>query len=407
MSREWKNTEVGVIPVDWEVNQIQEIGDVVGGGTPKTTIEDYWNGDISWITPKDLSNHSGRYVFKGERSITKRGLDNSSAKIIPKGTILFSSRAPIGYLAIAGKDMCTNQGFKSIVCNEKKANNIFLYYLMMIKRYELENIAGGSTFKEVSGKIVKEFKIQVPPLEEQKAIANILSTLDEKIEANNQINKKLEEMAQTIFKHWFIDFEFPNENGEPYKSSGGEMIESELGMIPKGWEVGILSNLIEITSGKRPAKKSESKDESFIFPLIGASSIMGYSEDYNFNEQVLVIGRVGTHGVVQRFNRKIWASDNTLIIKSKAYEYIYQILNAIDYSALNRGSTQPLITQTDIKNYSVLIPVSEILEKYEKLIGSIFFLHSNKCDENEKLNYLRDTLLPKLMSGEIRVPIDN
>lgn len=402
----FKYTEIGKIPVEWDVKMIQEIGEVVSGGTPKTKEDSYWDGNISWITPKDLSSFTERYIEVGERSITELGLKNSSAKLLPKGTVLFSSRAPIGYLAIARKELCTNQGFKNIVCDKKYSSNEFLFYMLKAKKNEIESIAGGSTFKEVSGKVVKEFKIPIPPLNEQKAIAHILSSLDDKIEVNNQINKTLENMAQAIFKQWFMDFEFPNEDGEPYKSSGGEMVESELGMIPKGWEVGKFIDLIEITSGKRPGKRSELAMEDSKYPLVGASSIMGYTDDFNFEEKILVIGRVGTHGVVQRFNNKVWASDNTLVIKSDNYEFAYQILNQIDYKAINRGSTQPLITQTDIKNYTLIIPTEVYLSKFELLVGSLFEIHSNHCIENSKLTEIRDSLLPKLMSGEIRVSLD-
>src|SRR5690606_14224033 len=153
-------------------------------------------------------------------------------------------------------------------------------------------------------------------------------TLDEKIETNNQINEKLEEMAQALFKRWFVDFEFPNENGEPYKSSGGEMVESELGMIPKGWGVGKLGDIISISSGKRPKEKQADSSEKYPFPIVGASSIMGYTSDFNYNEPVLIIGRVGTHGIIQRFTNKVWASDNTLVIKSKYYGFTYNILKS-------------------------------------------------------------------------------
>lgn len=291
----------------------------------------------------------------------------------------------------------------------EKVNPKFMRYYTISTDYRnwVSSFSTGSTRGNINAQTYGSMKIKLPPRKQQDFLVEILSKLDEKIEINKQINKKLEEMAQAIFKHWFIDFEFPNEDGEPYKSSGGEMVESELGMIPKGWEVGVLGNMIKITSGKRPAKKSESKDNDFKFPLVGASSIMGYSENYNFDESVLVIGRVGTHGVVQRFNQKIWASDNTLVIISKAYEYVYQILKLIDYSALNRGSTQPLITQTDIKNYKILLPLSNILEKFENLVESLYKIHSNYCKENASLINIRDTLLPKLMSGEIRVLVDN
>lgn len=404
---DYKESEVGKIPVHWEIRQLSEIGEIVSGGTPNTKIEEYWNGNIPWITPKDLSGFTDRYIYSGERNITELGLENSSAKLLPRNTVLFSSRAPIGYVALAGDNLATNQGFKSIICDDKKAYPLFIYYLLKSKKNDIENIAGGSTFKEVSGKVMKEFKVQIPPLTEQKAIANILSTLDEKIETNNQINEKLEEMAQALFKHWFVDFEFPNENGKPYKSSGGEMVESELGMIPKGWEVGKLGDIISISSGKRPKEKQADSSEKYPFPIVGASSIMGYTSDFNYNEPVLIIGRVGTHGIIQRFTNKVWASDNTLVIKSKYYGFTYNILKSIDYKSLNRGSTQPLITQKDIKNTTVLIPPSNVVNSYEDFYSSLFEKYRTNKVESDLLTKIRDSILPKLMSGEIRVPLDD
>ncbi|WP_270578868.1 restriction endonuclease subunit S [Caldibacillus thermoamylovorans] len=298
-----------------------------------------------------------------------------------------------------------------IVLREKPgiSDRNFIYYLSispMLRDIAIKSMTGTSGRQRAQVDVIKNSIIKLPPIEEQRQIANILSSLDEKIEINNEINKKLEEMAQAIFKHWFVDFEFPNENGEPYKSSGGEMVESELGMIPKGWNIGVLDELIEISSGKRPSIKAQVINEELSIPLVGASSIMGYTNEFNYNEPVLVIGRVGTHGIVQRFYTKIWASDNTLVIKSKYYEYVNQILNIIDYKALNRGSTQPLITQSDIKNYKIIIPDRDYLLKYEELVGSLFLKYEKNYMENENLKTIRDTLLPKLMSGEIRVPVE-
>ena len=294
----------------------------------------------------------------------------------------------------------------SLYVDDFKGNDPkYLYYLL--KTLNLGHYGGGSAVPTLNRNHIHPIEIKATiNLAEQKAIAHILSTLDDKIEVNNQINKTLDNMAQAIFKQWFMDFEFPNEDGEPYKSSGGEMVESELGMIPKGWEVSKFFDLIEITSGKRPGKRSDLAMEDCKYSLVGASSIMGYTDDFNFEEKILVIGRVGTHGVVQRLNNKVWASDNTLVIKSDKYEFAYQILNQIDYKAINRGSTQPLITQTDIKNHTLIIPTESHLNKFELLVGSLFGIHSNLCLENSKLTEIRDSLLPKLMSGEIRVPIE-
>ena len=292
--------------------------------------------------------------------------------------------------------------------NKKILDNKFMYYYLSQDGFfsYVTATAKGTKMPRGDKTAIMNYKINLPTIQEQENIVRILTSLDKKIEINNEINKKLEEMAQAIFKHWFVDFEFPNENGEPYKSSGGEMVESELGMIPKGWNIGVLDELIEISSGKRPSIKAQVINEELSIPLVGASSIMGYTNEFNYNEPVLVIGRVGTHGIVQRFNTKIWASDNTLVIKSKYYEYVNQILNIIDYKALNRGSTQPLITQSDIKNYKIIIPDRDYLLKYEELVGSLFLKYEKNYVENENLKTIRDTLLPKLMSGEIRVPVE-
>ncbi len=346
--------------------------------------------------------------------VENKNIKGQFKKSFKKGDILYSEIRPknrrFAYIDFNSENYVAST--KLMVLRNKGLfiDNDYLFQILKSDEVinQLQNLAEtrSGTFPQITYSELSIIKIMLPPLKEQKAIAHILSTLDEKIETNNQINKNLEEMAQEIFKHWFVDFEFPNENGEPYKSSGGEMVESELGMIPKGWEVGKLEGMINITSGKRPNNKSDFKSELSKIPLIGASKIMGYSDVYNFDEPVLIIGRVGTHGVVQRFNEKIWASDNTLVIRTEVYEYIYQILNQIDYTSLNVGSTQPLITQTDIKNLSIVFPKLDVLGDYEKLIGDLFNLHRNSILENEKLKKLRDTLLPKLMSGEIRVPLE-
>ena len=237
--------------------------------------------------------------------------------------------------------------------------------------------------------------IKLPPLDDQRRIASILSSLDRKIELNSKINADLEEMAQAIFKNWFVDF-------EPFKD--GKFVDSELGMIPEGWKVGCLGDIAEITSGKRPPKKSKDKTKELFIPLIGASDIMGFTSDVLYERPILVIGRVGTHGVVQRFQEKCWPSDNTLVIESSYYNYVYQLLKGIDYSAINRGSTQPLITQTDVKNTDVIIAPENVLKEYESITSTLFSKHRANIKENSRLSLLRDTLLPRLMSGELEVP---
>ncbi|TGE83544.1 restriction endonuclease subunit S [Weissella confusa] len=172
--------------------KISEIAQVVGGGTPSTKEEDnYANSDVAWITPKDLSGYTQKYIANGSRDISEKGLNSSSAKLMPKGTVLVSSRAPIGYVAIADGPLATNQGFKSLVPNEDVVTSEYLYYVMKQSKSALEQVATGTTFKEVSGSVMKNFEIDIPNLEEQERIVSILAPIDQKIELLQTINDNL------------------------------------------------------------------------------------------------------------------------------------------------------------------------------------------------------------------------
>ncbi|MED4344125.1 restriction endonuclease subunit S [Heyndrickxia coagulans] len=425
---DYKESEVGKIPVHWEIRQLSEIGEIVSGGTPNTKIEEYWNGNIPWITPKDLSGFTDRYIYSGERNITELGLENSSAKLLPRNTVLFSSRAPIGYVALAGDNLATNQGFKSIICDDKKAYPLFIYYLLKSKKNDIENIAGGSTFKEVSGKVMKEFKVQIPPLTEQKAIANILSTLDEKIETNNQINEKLEEMAQALFKHWFVDFEFPNENGEPYKSSGGEMVESVLGMIPKGWEVGKLGELVEISNKSiKPQEYPEKFFEHYSIPAFdnGRTPEIQKGEEiksskYVINNHMVLVSKLNPS--TKRIWKPITQTNNAICStefivymakKENILSYVFEFLNNEKFQGIltanatgSTGSRQR-VKPKETLNYKVVLPPLKLMRQFSKIIEPMHLKTGSNMIENQKLKGLRDILLPKLMSGEIRVPLDD
>lgn len=177
---------------EWIERKISDIGTVVGGATPSTKkAENYENGTIAWITPKDLSAFSGRYIKRGERNITKIGLKSCSTQLLPKDTVLFSSRAPIGYVAIAENEVCTNQGFKSIIPNEN-TDPLFLFYLLKYNKNAIESMGSGTTFKEVSGNAMKNIVVRVPvDIKAQKQIAQLLGSIDDKIEENEKINNNL------------------------------------------------------------------------------------------------------------------------------------------------------------------------------------------------------------------------
>lgn len=172
--------------------KLKEIGEIISGGTPSTKHSEYYSENgIGWITPKDLSNYNKRYISHGARDISQTGLDNSSAKLMPPNSVLVSSRAPIGYVVISDGFLATNQGFKSIIPDKSKVLPEYLYYLMSNSKDKLEQVASGSTFKEVSGKTMANFEVDIPELEEQKHIISILNPIIQKIESNNQINDNL------------------------------------------------------------------------------------------------------------------------------------------------------------------------------------------------------------------------
>lgn len=158
------------IPESWKWVQLKSIGQIIGGGTPKTSVADYWNGDISWITPADLGKNTSKWILKGSKSITQKGLDESSAKLMPEGSIIYSSRAPIGHIAIAAHELCTNQGCKSFVPDAQFITTEWAYYMLIARTRDIQSRASGTTFKEISGKGVGETWVSLPPIAEQQRI---------------------------------------------------------------------------------------------------------------------------------------------------------------------------------------------------------------------------------------------
>lgn len=355
--------------------KIKDIGEVVGGATPSTGCAEFWDGEIPWLSPKDLTNHESRYIKSGSRNITEEGLSSCSSRLLPKGTVLFSSRAPIGYIAIAEAPLCTNQGFKSIIPSSE-VDSLFLYYLLKYNKKNIESMGSGTTFKEVSASTMRSIEVELPEtIEEQRKIASILNSIDSKIELNNQLNDYLEDLTSLLFDH---------------------IAKDARGTVS-------LDSYIDISSGKRPSIKSSQRTDECNIPLLGASSQMGYTNDYLIDGRILVIGRVGTHGIVQRVNGAVWPSDNTLFIQSSYYETAFQLLRRVDYVSLNRGSTQPLITQSDMKAYEVPQINPNSLRCFEERAGRLMTMYDHLNCESRQLADLRDALLPKLMSGEIDV----
>lgn len=325
--------------------------------------------------------------------IGKDKLPSRARRKVNVDDILYSTVRPNQRHYGIMKDVLTNMlvstGFAVITTDKLVADSNFIYYYLT--QNDIVNLLHSiaeqsvSTYPSIKPSDIGKLKIILPPLEEQQKIGQLLKILDDKIELNNKINKTLEEMAKAIFKSWFVDF-------EPW---GGKM--------PDDWKEVKLGDIANITTGKRPKLRMSTVSMEAYIPIIGASSVMGFTSDTLYNEKILITGRVGTHGVIQRFCSPCWPSDNTLVIKTEYYEFVYQQLCIVKFYNMNRGSTQPLITQTDMRNIPIILPNYEFLKIFEVLIGQLMDLYDHNIFESTNLSSIRDTLLPKLMSREIRV----
>ena len=281
--------------------------------------------------------------------------------------------------------VCSNDVLVFRAKNTADAN--FLYYVLANDDFFVYSMATSKGTKMPRGDkaSIMKYEVESFDLNTQRKIASILKPIDKKIELNNAINNNLEQQVSILYQSWFEDFEITN------------------GVCPEDWSYQELSSIADIASGKRPPVKSNFCNQETPISIVGAASVMGFTSEANHTDKILVTGRVGTHGVVQRFNTPCWTSDNTLVITSPYYEFTNQILHRIDYSSMNRGSTQPLITQGDMKKVVVLVPDENTLAKFEEFAGSLMVKREANNKENVKLASLRDTLLPKLMSGELDV----
>lgn len=375
--------------------RISEIGTVVGGGTPSTKNPDYWGGDIPWISPKDLTDYKSVYISKGENFLTEKGL-KSGTRLLPKNTLLFSSRAPIGYVALAANPICTNQGFKSIVCDEKQVVPLYLYYYMKANLDYIKLFGTGATFPEISGKTMGKIKVEIfKSLDVQHRIASILSTYDTLIENNTKRIRLLEKMAENIYKEWFVRFRFP----------GHENVEMENG-LPKGWKRGSLSDVCEFKRGKN-ITSSEMQEGNV--PVISAGlEPSGYHSCSNVRGVNVTMSSSGANaGYIAIHYSDIWAADCSYIEESTTGNiyYVYELLNNIRTVINNfqRGAAQPHVYPKDVNRIKLILPSKELMLKAN---GRLEIMHKeiyNLQKQNSLLACQRDLLLPRLMSGKLEV----
>ena len=418
---------------NWQYLKLAEVVNIIGGGTPKRSVEEYWGGNIPWLSVKDFNNDY-RMVSQSEETITELGLQKSSTKLLSEGQIIISARGTVGELAQVTKPMAFNQSCYGIDAKPEYAINDFVYYLLKNSISNIQRVTHGAVFDTITRDTFNFIEVLLPPLPEQKAIVHILGTLDDKIELNRQMNQTLEAMAQALFKGWFVDFDPVIDNAllagkaipEPLKEraemrqaqldSGKAKTNSEvndlfpsefefteeLGWIPKGWASKKLGDLLDIKYGKDHKKLEEGN-----IPVYGSGGLMRLVDKSLYNGESILIPRKGTLSNLMYVNEEFWTVDTmfySIPKQEKTVKYLFQCLSLFDLASMNVGSAVPSMTTRVLNDLNIVIPSNHALYEFDRL-ATDFFNHTNALiKQNSCLSKLRDTLLPKLMSGELRIP---
>lgn len=402
---------MGGVSMEWKEVRLGDVcSRVCSGGTPKSTNLSYYGGEIPWLNTKEIDFNR---IYSTEKTITDSGLNNSSAKWIAPNTVTVAMYgATAGKSCIVKVPMTTNQACCNLTINDEVADYEFVYYSLKNDYTTLASLANGGAQQNLNAQIIKDYVLQMPSLNDQCRIASILSSLDRKIELNNKINADLEEMAQAIFKNWFVDF-------EPFKD--GKFVDSELGMIPEGWKVGTLG---DITKNKS-AKVKERNDVKVLSPVttgelvlseeyftkqVFSSSIAKYKivnkGDFAYNPARVNIGSLGRN----EFDFDGCVSPVYVVFSVlDGYENYFDLFRKTDFfkdsvASLAIGGVRQSLSYDDLSSIEVIIPSENAVEEFNNLYNQMKkTIKANKL-ENSRLSLLRDTLLPRLMSGELEVP---
>lgn len=398
--------------------KLSDILTLVGGGTPKTSNPQFWGGDIPWLSVVDFNNDN-RYVHTTEKTITEDGVQNSSTKILPQGALILSARGTVGALAQLAKPMAFNQSCYGIVAKECTTND-FLYYLLKNIVHDLQAKGHGSVFNTITRDTFDTIEIELPPLDEQKRIAEFLGAFDDKIELLQKQNKTLEEMAKATFKSWFVDFDVvkAKQRGDAkadimrayhltdqlYDLFPSSFEDSPLGPIPLGWEVKTLGDFFPVKTGKKDANVAGKTGK---FPFFSCSQSILYTNEYSFDASALLLAGNGDFNL-KWYRGKFEAYQRTYVLipfhsQDLSYLYYAMLFFLNDITLGSQGSVIKFITKGMIENYSLTIPNQPLWGA----ITSYFEEFIDKIELNKKqiqtLTELRDSLLPRLISGKIRV----
>lgn len=394
--------------------KLSDVVTIISGGTPKTSVKEYWDGDIDWLAVADF-NTSNRYVSTASKKITELGLNNSNTKMLEKGDLIISARGTVGAIAQLTKPMAFNQSCFGLRGKKNKLETDYLYY--WLKNYVdiLLNKSQGSVFNTINLSTFDDIKIDLPNIENQRSISNFLTLLDNKIQINNQINQELEVMAKTLYDYWFVQFDFPDQNGKPYKSSGGKMVyHPELKReIPEGWGVEKLGDITICHDSKRvPLSSSDRELVKGEIPYYGATGIMDYVNDYIFDGDYVLMAEDGSvmkekgTPILQRISGKNWVNNHAHVlepIKNHSCKLLMMLLKDVSVMKIKTGSIQMKINQENMNKIVVPAIPLELLFEINQKLEVIDKQQLNLIEENKQLTQLRDWLLPMLMNGQVKV----
>jgi type I restriction enzyme, S subunit len=392
------------LPSSWVLAKLGEIGQIVSGGTPSTTVSEYWGGDVSWISPVDLSKYQHKLIYKGAKSITELGLLKSSAKLMPSGAVLFSSRAPIGYVAIAGVELCTNQGFKSIVPNNSVFNE-YLYYFLKSAKKQADDLASGTTFKEISLTNFAIINIPLPPLAEQHRIVTkieeLFSDLDKGIETLKNAKEQLKVYRQAVLKYAFE----------------GKLTNPDLedGKLPISWTRKELNDVCIMKAGFF-VKASEIADfrDNGSFPCYGGNGLRGYVKGYTHEGTFPLIGRQGALcGNVHLVEGSFHATEHAVVVTPKSavdVKWLYHILSYMKLNKYSTGTAQPGLSVNKLLPLEIDVPTElkeqiEIVQEIESRLSVCDKIEESIVQGLQQAEALRQSILKKAFEGKL-VPQD-
>jgi type I restriction enzyme, S subunit len=418
-------TSLPPTPDGWRELQIEDLCErVTSGGTPsRQRPEFYENGLFNWFKTKELKDCA---LYDSEERITQDALDSSSAKLFPPDTVLmamYGDGITITSLGILRRQAATNQACCAMIPKSTVCEPRFLFYSLLNHREDFIQIASGGAQRNLSGSLIRRFALNAPSLAEQKAIASILGALDDKIELNRRMNATLEAMARALFQSWFVDFDPVRAKLDGRQPIGLDAATAALfpahfdhiseGVVPSGWRATTLSEAIEIFDSKRiPLSGREREARQGKYPYHGAASVMDYVDDFLFDGIYALMGEDGSvvnedgTPVLQYAWGKFWVNNHAHVLRGKngiSTEHLLLHLKGSNIAPFVNGAVQPKLNQGNMNRIPFMLPPPEIGQAFARTIEPLFAQIRASTEQSRTLATLRDTLLPKLLSGELSV----